>query len=208
MARYTDAVCKLCRREAQKLFLKGEKCLSEKCPVERKPYAPGEHGRRRTKETQYLVQLREKQRAKRIYGVLERQFRRYYQTAARKKGITGENLLQLLETRLDNIIYRAGFAASRADARQLVKHNHTAVNSRKVNIPSYLVKEGDIIAVADKSKELVRIQSFLKSKARPEGVDWLTIDDKKLTAKVNYVPSREDIAVPVREQLIVELYSK
>lgn len=208
MARYTDAVCKLCRREAQKLFLKGEKCLSEKCPVERKPYAPGEHGRRRTKETQYLVQLREKQRAKRIYGVLERQFRRYYQTAARKKGITGENLLQLLETRLDNIIYRAGFAASRADSRQLVKHNHIAVNSRKVNIPSYLVKEGDIIAVADKSKELVRIQSFLKSKARPEGVDWLTIDDKKLTAKVNYVPSREDIAVPVREQLIVELYSK
>lgn len=208
MARYTDAVCKLCRREAEKLFLKGEKCVLEKCPVEKRPFAPGEHGRRRTKETQYLVQLREKQKAKRIYGILEKQFRRYYQTAARRKGITGENLLKILETRLDNIVYRTGFAASRADARQLVKHNHVMVNARKVNIPSYNVKEGDIIAVVDKSKELIRVQNFLKSKARPEVPDWMTVDNKNLTAKINYIPERQDIPVPIREQLIVELYSK
>lgn len=208
MARQTEAVCKLCRRETEKLFLKGEKCLLEKCPVEKRPFPPGEHGRRRIKETQYLVQLREKQKAKRIYGILEKQFRRYYQIAARSKGITGENLLRILETRLDNIVYRAGFGASRADARQFVKHNHISVNGRKVNIPSYSVKEGDIIAVAEKSRELIRVQSVLKSKTRLEIPDWLTVDDKNLTVKVNYVPSREDIAVPIREQLIVELYSK
>jgi len=208
MARQIEAVCKLCRREQDKLFLKGEKCYSEKCPVEKRPFPPGEHGRRRIKETQYLVQLREKQRAKRTYGVLEKQFRRYYQLASRKKGITGENLLQILELRLDNIIYRTGFSSSRALGRQLVKHNHVTVNGRKVNIPSYLVKEGDVVAIADKSRELLSVQGFLKSKNRPQVPDWISVDDKKLTAKINYVPSREDITVPVREQLIVELYSK
>ena len=208
MARHIEAVCKLCRREQDKLFLKGEKCYSEKCTVEKKPFPPGEHGRRRKKETQYLVQLREKQRAKRTYGVLEKQFRRYYQQASRKRGITGETLLQILESRLDNIIYRVGFASSRADGRQLVKHNHVLVNGQRVNIPSYLIKEGDIVAIADKSRELLRVVSFLKSKARPQIPDWLTVDDKKLTAKVNYIPSREDITIPIREQLIVELYSK
>ncbi len=208
MARYKDAVCKLCRREREKLFLKGQKCVSEKCPVEKKPYPPGEHGQRRVKETQYLIQLREKQKAKNSYGVLEKQFRRYYEIAARKKGITGENLLQLLESRLDNIIYRAGFAASRADARQLVRHNHVKVNDGRVNIPSYLTKEGDVVAIVDKSKELLRIQSFLNNKARQEIPDWLRVDDKKLTVQVNYLPGREDIAFPVKEQLIVELYSK
>ncbi len=208
MARYTDSVCKLCRREREKLFLKGAKCVSEKCPVERRPYPPGEHGRRRKKETQYLVQLREKQKAKRMYGILEKQFRRYYKLAAKRRGITGENLLQLLERRLDNIIYRAGWLASRADARQTVKHSHVQVNGRKVNIPSYLVNEGDVISIAEKSRELLRIQSFLKSKIRPEKPDWLDIDDKNLTAKVLYIPGREDIAVPIKEQYIVELYSK
>ncbi|HDZ86740.1 hypothetical protein LCGC14_0847860 [marine sediment metagenome] len=208
MARYKDAVCKLCRREREKLFLKGQKCVSEKCPVEKKPYPPGEHGQRRVKETQYLIQLREKQKAKNSYGVLEKQFRRYYEIAARKKGITGENLLQLLESRLDNIIYRAGFAASRADARQLVRHNHVKVNDGRVNIPSYLTKEGDVVAIVDKSKELLRIQSFLNNKARQEIPDWLRVDDQKLTVQINYLPARDDIAFPVKEQLIVELYSK
>ena len=208
MARYKDAVCKLCRREREKLFLKGQKCVSEKCPVEKKPYPPGEHGQRRVKETQYLIQLREKQKAKNSYGVLEKQFRRYYEIAARKKGITGENLLQLLESRLDNIIYRAGFAASRADARQLVRHNHVKVNDGRVNIPSYLTKEGDVVAIVDKSKELLRIQSFLNNKARQEIPDWLRVDDQKLTVHINYLPARDDIAFPVKEQLIVELYSK
>lgn len=208
MARYTDAVCKLCRREREKLFLKGEKCVSDKCSVERRPYPPGEHGRRRIKETQYLLQLREKQKAKRSYGVLEKQFRRYYQEAAKKKGITGENLLQLLERRLDNVVYRAGFGSSRADARQLVKHNHVQVNEGKVNIPSYQIKEGDVIQITQKSLELFRIQEFLKSKARQMTPEWLAVDDKKLTIKVKSLPLRTDIDVPVREQLIVELYSK
>lgn len=208
MARYTDAVCKLCRREKEKLFLKGQKCISEKCPVEKKPYPPGEHGQKRIKETQYLIQLREKQKAKNTYGVLERQFRRYYEMAARRKGITGENLLQLLERRLDNIIYRAGFASSRADARQLVKHNHVKVNDGRVNIPSYLAREGDVVSIVDKSKDLLRIQSFLENKARQEVPDWLRVNDDKLSAQVNYLPGREDIAISVKEQLIVELYSK
>ena len=208
MARYTDAVCKLCRREKEKLFLKGQKCISEKCPVEKKPYPPGEHGQKRIKETQYLIQLREKQKAKNTYGILERQFRRYYEMAARRKGITGENLLQLLERRLDNIIYRAGFASSRADARQLVKHNHVKVNDGRVNIPSYLAREGDVVSIVDKSKDLLRVQSFLKNKARQEIPDWLRVNDDKLSAQVNYIPGREDIAVSVKEQLIVELYSK
>ncbi len=208
MARYTDAVCKLCRREREKLFLKGPKCLTEKCPVERKPYPPGEQGRRRIKETPYLVQLREKQKAKRTYGVLEKQFRRYYQEAVRRKGVSGENLLQLLETRLDNVIYRAGFAASRADARQLARHSHVKVNDHKVNIPSYLLKEGDVITLAQKSNDLFRVKSSLTAKSRQSVPDWMSVDDKKLVININYMPLRVDISVPVKEQLIVELYSK
>lgn len=208
MARYTESVCKLCRRENMKLFLKGEKCISEKCAVERKPYPPGEHGRRRIKETQYSIQLREKQRAKRIYGVLEKQFRNYYKLANRQKGITGENLLQLLETRLDNVIYRAGFTGSRNESRQLIGHGHAKLNGGKVDIPSIKVKAGDKIELDAKAKQSNRIKALLASPLRPEVPDWLTVDDKGLIAEIKYIPSREEITVPVREQLIVELYSK
>lgn len=208
MARYHDAVCKLCRRENMKLFLKGEKCVSEKCPVERKPYAPGEHGRRRTKESQYAIQLREKQRAKRIYGILEKQFRKYYETANRKRGITGENLLQLLESRLDNIIYRAGFSGSRKEGRQLIRHGHVILNGRKVNIPSIAVKQKDNLELDDETKNSNRLKALLVSPMRPEIPSWLAVDDKNLKIEVKNVPTREEITVPIQEQLIVELYSK
>ena len=208
MARYTGAVCKQCRRENLKLSLKGEKCVTEKCPVEKKPYPPGEHGRRRTKESQYYGQLREKQRAKRMYGILEKQFRNYYEDASHKKGITGENLLQVLETRLDNIIYRAGFAASRAEARQLIRHGSTEVNGRKVNIPSAQLKPGSKAALRGKVKESNRLKAFLASPVRPEVPGWLVSDDKNLSVEVKHIPSRDEISVPIREQLIVELYSK
>ena len=205
MARYTGPVCKLCRRETQKLFLKGDKCLTDKCPVERRPFPPGEHGRSRHKESEYYIQLREKQKAKRIYGVLEKQFANYYQLAAKKKGVTGENLLQILETRLDNVTYRVGFAPSRAEARQEVRHGHILVNGRRVDIPSFRVKPGDVITAAG---DIARIKEAAESANKAAIPSWLDVDLTNLTAKVTGIPSREDIDVPVEEKMIVELYSK
>ncbi|MBC7247067.1 MAG: 30S ribosomal protein S4 [Actinobacteria bacterium] len=208
MARNLEPSCKQCRREGQKLFLKGSRCESDKCAMERRSYPPGEHGRGRVKETEYLLQLREKQKAKRIYGVLERQFRRYYGKASRQQGITGENLLFLLETRLDNVLYRGGLASSRGDARQLVRHGHVTVNGRKVNIPSYEVRVGDVVELKEKSRDLVRvIQAVRAAEGRPV-VPWLKVDAERRRVEVVARPRREDIDVPVKEHLIVELYSK
>ena len=213
MARYKDAVCKLCRREGEKLFLKGDRCLSPKCPFERdRGYPPGEHGRlsrfRRRRTSDYLRQLREKQKARRIYGVLERQFRRYFREAERRTGLTGENLLILLESRLDNVVYRLGFADSRAQARQLVQHGHFVVNGRRTNIPSYIVRPQDTIAV----REVSRKRTYFKERAQQldEGavLDWLSLDAGTMTARVLNSPAREDIAVRLEEQLIVEYYSR
>jgi len=206
MARYTGPVCKLCRREMQKLFLKGDKCMTDKCPVERRPYPPGEHGRGRRKESEYYMQLREKQKAKRVYGVLEKQFRNYYELAAKRKGITGENLLQILESRLDNVIYRIGFAPSRTQARQDVRHGHILVNGRRVDIPSFRVKPGDVIGVA--AVDVARIKESAESANKAAIPSWLDVDASNLTAKVTGIPSRQDIDVPVQEKMIVELYSK
>ncbi|HXA58826.1 MAG TPA: 30S ribosomal protein S4 [Streptosporangiaceae bacterium] len=208
MARYTGADCKLCRREKTKLFLKGSKCEGPKCPIEIRPYPPGEHGRGRPKETEYLLQLREKQKTRRIYGVLERQFKNYYDEASRRQGKTGENLLTLLERRLDNVVYRAGFAKSRDMARQLIRHGHFIVNGRKVDIPSFLVSEADIITVRAKSLEDTPFQV-----ARAEVGDrpvpaWLAVVGEKMTILVHAIPVRQQIDTQVQEQLIVELYSK
>jgi small subunit ribosomal protein S4 len=208
MARYTDADCKLCRREKIKLYLKGPKCETPKCPVEKRPFPPGQHGRGRTKETEYLAQLREKQRARRIYGVLERQFRNYYEEAVRMKGITGENLLRLLESRLDNAVFRSGFALSRDQARQLVRHGHVELNGKRASIPSMRVRAGDTLQITEKSR---RVQPVLHAIAYNENrspVDWLDIDKDTLKATVRALPERGVIDVPVQEQLIVELYSK
>lgn len=208
MARNTDPACKQCRREGDKLFLKGDRCESDKCAMERRPYAPGEHGRGRIKETEYLLQLREKQKAKRIYGVLERQFRRYYGKASRQQGITGENLLFLLETRLDNVVFRGGLAVSRRDARQVVRHGHVVVNGRKVNIPSYQLKEGDVVELKEKSREMVRVLQAVKFADGRPAVPWLKRDPEKRRVEVLSLPKREDIDLPIKEHLIVELYSK
>ena len=208
MARNTDPSCKQCRREGEKLFLKGPRCESDKCAMERRPYPPGEHGRGRVKETEYLLQLREKQKAKRIYGVLERQFRRYYGKASRQQGITGENLLFLLETRLDNVVYRGGLATSRKDARQLVRHGHVLVNGRKVNIPSYQLRVGDVVELKDKSKDAARVlQAVRYAEGRPV-MPWLKVDLDKRRVEMTAQPRREDIELPIKEHLIVELYSK
>ncbi|MDI6712692.1 MAG: 30S ribosomal protein S4 [Anaerosomatales bacterium] len=208
MARYSGADCRLCRREGVKLFLKGDRCYSDKCAVERRPYAPGMAGKKRPRDSEYRLQLREKQKAKRIYGVLEKQFRNYYKLATRMPGITGENLLRLLETRLDNVVYRLGFAASRDEARQMVRHGHFLVDGRRVDIPSYRVKAGQTIAVAPKAKDLSVIKAALISSSKMEIPGWLEVDMDKLQGKVLSLPSREQIDAPVREQLIVELYSK
>ena len=211
MARYKDAVCKLCRREGEKLFLKGERCTSPKCALERRPYAPGLHGRRsqfRRKESNYALQLRAKQKARRVYGVLERQFRRYFREAERLRGLTGTNLLVILESRLDNVVYRFGFAFSRPQARQIVRHGHVEVNGRKVNIPSYLVKPGDIVAIRPTSRKKGMIQDValdLEHRAVP---DWLSRDETSLSGRVLSMPRREDIDVAINEQLIVEYYSR
>jgi small subunit ribosomal protein S4 len=191
-----------------KLFLKGDRCYSDKCGVERRPYPPGQRPRRRPKESQYRLQLREKQRAKRIYGVLEKQFRNYYKLASRQSGITGENLLRLLESRLDNVVYRLGFAASRDEARQLVRHGHFRVNDRRVDIPSYRVREGDVVSVHEKAKDFGVIKAAIISSAKVEVPGWLEVDVEKLRGKVLSPPTRAQIDLPVREQLIVELYSK
>ncbi len=206
MARYSGPVCKLCRREGMKLFLKGERCLTEKCAIERRSYPPGEHGRGRIKQSEYLLQLREKQKARRYYGLLEKQFRTYYTKAAKGSGVTGENLLRLLEARLDNVVYRLGFAASRAQARQLVRHGHFTVNGRRVNIPSFQVRPDDSVALRQGSsaEQVVRDATDLTASVPP----WLQADHDGLSGKVLKQPEREEIDAPVAEQLIVELYSK
>ena len=208
MARYTKSVCRLCRRENLKLFLKGERCYTEKCAIDRRNYPPGQHGQNRRKFSDYGAQLREKQKVKRLYGLLENQFRNTFKEADRKKGITGEILLSLLERRLDNTVYRLGFASSRNEARQLVKHNHFLVNQRKVNIPSYLVKPGDSIMLREKSKKIVRILEALEGVARRGVPQWLELDKEQLKGNVKGLPNREEITLPIQEKLIVELYSK
>jgi small subunit ribosomal protein S4 len=208
MARYTGPVCKLCRREGMKLFLKGVRCESPKCAIERRPFPAGEHGRGRVKESEYLVQLREKQKARRIYGVLEQQFRRYYDEASRAKGITGVRLLQFLELRLDNVVYRGGLAMSRSQARQFVRHGHFMVNGKKVDIPSYRVKAGDVVEVRPRSKSVGRIveaAAYSSGRAIP---GWLRLEAGELRISVDREPARDDMDVPVQEQMIVELYSK
>lgn len=210
MARYTDSVCRLCRREGMKLFLKGERCLSDKCSFDRRSYAPGQHGqgRGRRKQTEYGLQLREKQKVKRIYGVMEKQFRNYYKRAARQKGVTGENLLRLLERRLDNVIYRLGFANSRNQARQFVRHNHFQINGNKVNIPSYLVKQGDELIVKENSRKLDGIRSAIERVEARGMPSWLQVDREAMRGVVLNLPTREDVTQEIQEQLIVELYSK
>jgi small subunit ribosomal protein S4 len=208
MARYTGPDCKLCRRERQKLYLKGTRCEGPKCAIEKRPYPPGEHGRGRIRESEYLLQLREKQKARRIYGVLERQFRSYYEEASRRGGLTGENLLVLLETRLDNVVFRGGLARSRDEARQVVRHRHFQVNGRTVNIPSYRVKVGDVITVRDRARNFVPILGSLEIIGGRTIPSWLSTDTTKLQISVLDLPTRKQIDVPVQEQLIVELYSK
>jgi small subunit ribosomal protein S4 len=208
MARYTGADCKLCRREKMKLFLKGSKCESPKCPIEIRPYPPGEHGRGRTKDSEYLLQLREKQKARRIYGVLEKQFRGYYEEANRRSGKTGENLLRILESRLDNVVYRAGFAKSRDAARQLVKHGHFTVNGHKVDIPSYRVTENDIVEVRSKSADMTPFVVARAEAGEKTVPAWLEVIPNRMRVLVHSLPARQVIDTPVQEQLIVELYSK
>ena len=208
MARYTGADCRLCRREKMKLFLKGSKCESPKCPIEIRPYPPGEHGRGRTKDSEYLLQLREKQKARRIYGVLERQFRNYFHKAETSKGVTGETLLQMLEMRVDNILYRLGLAPSRSAARQIVRHGHITVNGKKVSIPSYITRPGDTIQVREKSRDLPVVAGTLEKRKGQSVPEWLQLDSQARSGRVLQAPSREAIPVPVTEQLIVELYSK
>jgi len=208
MARYTDSVCKLCRREKQKLFLKGQKCFTEKCPIEVRNYPPGQHGlSRRTKISEYGVQLREKQKIKRSYGLLETQFRNYFEKAAKQKGRTGENLIKLLERRLDNVVFRLGFASSRKQARQLIRHRHIMVNSDLVDIPAYLLKAGDVIQIKEKSKKLDAIHNSLK-RVKDNTYGWLTVDKATLSGTFVQVPERADVPLNANEQLVVELYSK
>ena len=206
MARYTDSVCRLCRREGQKLFLKGERCYSEKCALVRRNYAPGQHGQGRKKVSEYGTQVRTKQKAKRYYGVLESQFHKYYEMALKETGVTGDNLLRILESRLDNIVYRAGFANSRAEARQLVTHRHFSVNGKIVNIPSYLMKAGDVLTVRHTDLEVIK-GAVEANSARPTPV-WLDVDAENLTAKVVKLPDRYEIDIEIEEQYIIELYSK
>ena len=209
MARYTGAVCRQCRREGLKLYLKGERCYTEKCSVDRRTYAPGQHGqRRRGKASEYGLQLREKQKARRIYGVLEKQFRKYFKEADRRKGITGENLLQILESRLDNIVYRMGFALSRSEARQLVRHGHFTVNGKKVTIPSYQVRPGDEVAVRESSRGKGRFKELAELTHNQGTMEWLEVDRENMTGKVIRLPNRDEIDIPIAEHLIVELYSR
>ncbi|MGI6730592.1 MAG: 30S ribosomal protein S4 [Anaerovoracaceae bacterium] len=206
MARYTDASCRLCRREGQKLFLKGERCYSPKCGIEKRNYPPGQHGQGRKKVSEYGIQTREKQKAKRFYGLLETQFRNYFEKASKKSGITGENLLIMLETRLDNTVFRMGFASSRKEARQLVRHGHFTVNGKKVNIPSAAVSAGDVIKVREKSTSSPKFKEIKDMSISVPA--WITVDVEKLEGKVVAMPRREDIDTPIAEHLIVELYSK
>jgi len=208
MARFYGSVCRLCRRENQKLFLKGDRCYTEKCSFERRGYPPGQHGQGRIKFSEYGLQLREKQKIKRMYGLLEKQFRAVFEEAERIKGITGSNLLSMLERRMDNVAYRSGFANSRAEARQLVRHGHFTVNGRKVNIPSFLVKKGDVVAIDEKSKNVARIGGALEAVKRREIPQWLELDSGALKARIRDLPARDDITAPMEERMVVELYSK
>lgn len=208
MARYIGSKCRLCRREGEKLFLKGEKCYSSKCPIENRPFPPGQHGQRRTRLSDYARQLREKQKLRRTYGVLEGQFRAYYQEADRRKGSTGENLLQLLEGRLDNVVYRMGFGASRSEARQLVRHNGVSVNGQKLNIPAYQVKPGDVISVAARAKDQLRVKGASDAAQQRGYPSWIEVDASKLEGTYKAVPERSDLPAEIQEQLVVELYSK
>ncbi|MCD6153097.1 MAG: 30S ribosomal protein S4 [Syntrophobacterales bacterium] len=208
MARYRESVCRLCRSEGMKLFLKGDRCYSDKCAFERRGYVPGEHGQSRKKRTDYGVQLREKQKLKRMYGLLEKQFRGYFRKADMQKGVTGTNLLILLERRLDNMVYRLGLANSRSDARQLIKHNHFLVNGKKVNIPSYLLRVGDQIQVKEKSKKVNRILEAMETVVRRGIPQWLELNKDKFTGVVTRFPAREELTMPIQEQFVVELYSK
>jgi len=208
MARYTEASCRLCRREAQKLFLKGERCYTKKCSAEKRAYAPGQHGQLRKKQSEYGLQLREKQKAKRFYGVLERQFAKYFDMAVQQKGVTGTNLLQILESRLDNVVYRLGLATSRAEARQLVRHAHFTVNGVKVNIPSYLVSPGDVVALRPKSRSIDKFKAILDITGSKVVPAWLEFDFDNLRGRVVSLAAREDVDAQVSEHLIVELYSK
>ena len=208
MARYTDAVCRICRREGDKLFLKGDRCYTDKCAIARRGYAPGQHGQGRKKASEYATQLREKQKAKKYYGLLEKQFHHYFELAEKMPGMQGENLLKLLESRLDNVVYRAGFAMSRPEARQLVSHAHFTVNGKKVNIPSYLVKAGDVIAIRESSMGSEKVKGVLEANASRPALNWLSVDRAKAQATVVALPERSEIDLQVAEHLIVELYSK
>lgn len=208
MARYIGPVCRLCRREGQKLYLKGERCFSPKCAIDRRAYAPGQHGQNRKKLSEYGLQLREKQKAKRIYGVLETQFANYFEEADRTPGITGENLLRLLELRLDNVVYRLGFGRSRTEARQVVRHNHILVNGKRVNIPSYQVRVGDVIEIKEDSKSLQRFKDIVETTGSRLVPEWLQADKDNLSGKIVSVPNRDQIDIDIQETLIVELYSK
>lgn len=209
MARYTGPVCRLCRREGSKLFLKGDRCYTDKCAIDKKNYAPGQHGQgRRSKTSEYGLQLREKQKARRIYGVLEKQFRNYFAKADRQQGVTGENLLRLLERRLDNVVYRMGFAGSRSESRQMVRHGHFTLNGKKVNIPSLQVKIGDIIEVKEGSRENLRLKELIEAASKKTAPAWLEVNTDQFAGKVVAFPSREDIDAPLEEHLIVELYSR
>ncbi len=208
LAKYTGPKCRLCRREGEKLFLKGEKCFSSKCPVESRAFPPGQHGQRRARLSDYAHQLRAKQKLRRIYGVLEGQFRRYYEEADRRKGSTGETLLQLLEGRLDNVVYRMGFSASRAEARQLVRHNGITVNGRKMNIPTYQVRPNDVVAVAERARKQPRIQAALEMTQQRGFADWIDVDASKMQGVFKSRPERSDLPAEINEHLIVELYSK
>jgi len=208
VARYTESVCRLCRRENLKMYLKGDRCYTDKCAIERRPYPPGQHGQGRTKFSEYGVQLREKQKVKRMYGMLEADFRHAFKNAAAGKGKTGENLLQTLELRLDNVVFRLGFADTRNEARQLVRHGHFRVNGRKVNIPSFRVRVGDQVALRERSRKVVRINEALEAVDRRGTPQWLELDKGGFAGTVKTQPSREDVTMPIQEQLIVELYSK
>ena len=208
MARNIGSVCRICRRENQKLFLKGDRCYTEKCAFERRGYPPGQHGQGRIKFSEYGLQLREKQKIKRTYGLLERQFRSLFEKADRMKGITGSNLLSMLERRLDNVAYRSGFANSRSEARQLVRHGHFAINGHKVNIPSYLVDKGDVLELCEKSRNVTRVSEALESVKRREIPQWLELDAGSFKSRIRDLPARDDVTAPMQERLVVELYSK
>lgn len=208
MARYTGSVCRLCRREGKKLFLKGERCYGPKCAISRRAYAPGQHGQGRKKVSEYGLQLRAKQQAKRYYGVLESQFAHYFELASKQSGQAGENLLRILESRLDNVVYRSGLASSRKEARQLVRHGHYTLNGHKANIPSILLKAGDVVSVADKSRQNEKLKAVIEANSAHPVPNWMSFDPDKMTVVINQLPNREDIDLDVEEHLIVELYSK